>query len=80
MQGSWGIDAEQRGYLAIAIDLAAGVEDPVDRAWAYRGLIDTLLRGEPVLELERVPVAILAAACSSIAPPPTPRGWVKAIH
>ena len=44
----WGIDAEQRSNLGLRLDLAAGIGDPAERAWAYRALIDTLLGGETI--------------------------------
>jgi monofunctional biosynthetic peptidoglycan transglycosylase len=44
----WGIEAEQRAKLGARLDIAAGIGDPAERAWAYRALIDTLLRGEQI--------------------------------
>ena len=42
------IDEQQREHLDYALAMAATIDDPVDQAWAYRALIDTLLRGEPL--------------------------------
>lgn len=46
--GGWRMEREQRLALAYQLDLAAVVEDPSERAWAYRRMIDTLLSGEPM--------------------------------
>lgn len=42
----WGFDAQQRDDLARMLDVAAAIGPPVDRAWAYRRIIDSLLSGE----------------------------------
>lgn len=42
----WGFDAQQRDDLASMLDVTATIEPPVERAWAYRRIIDTLLSGE----------------------------------
>ncbi len=44
-QDGWGLGDDQRAALSTWLDIAASVEDPVERAWAYRRLIDTLLSG-----------------------------------
>ena len=43
-----GIGAQQRSNLEDALELAAVLEDASERAWAYRGLIDARLSGEPI--------------------------------
>lgn len=42
----WGFDAQQREDLARMLDVTAAIGPPVERAWAYRRIIDTLLSGE----------------------------------
>jgi len=44
--GGWGLGDERRDRLSYWVDRAAAVEDPGERAWAYRRLIDSLLNGE----------------------------------
>lgn len=44
----WGIDPEQRNALAEAVDRASAMDDPSDRAWAYRRLIDSLMEGSRI--------------------------------
>jgi len=44
----WGIDRTQRDNLAFQLELAGSIADPVERAWAYRRLIDSLLSGEAI--------------------------------
>lgn len=46
----WEIDPVQRGRLRYWLEVSTAVEDPVERAWAYRRLIDTLLEGEMLQE------------------------------
>lgn len=48
----WGLEGGQRANLADRLEVQAGVGDPVDRAWAYRRLIDAILAGEPIGPLE----------------------------
>lgn len=42
----WGMEEAQRANLADWLELTAVIEDPIQRAWAYRGVIDTILDGE----------------------------------
>jgi len=44
----WGMDANDRKNLATWLDVNSAIEDPTDRAWAYRRLIDTILSGESI--------------------------------
>jgi len=44
----WGLDEAQRENLADRLELSSALVDPSDRAWAYRGLIDTILAGEAI--------------------------------
>lgn len=42
----FGLAPDQRDNLGVWLDLAASVQDPGERAWAYRRIIDRLLSGE----------------------------------
>jgi monofunctional biosynthetic peptidoglycan transglycosylase len=44
----WGLEGGQRANLAYQLELAAAIEAPGERAWAYRRLIDALLSGEAI--------------------------------
>ncbi len=44
----FGLPAPERQALGTWLDLAAAIEDPAEQAWAYRRLIDQLLREEPI--------------------------------
>jgi monofunctional biosynthetic peptidoglycan transglycosylase len=48
----WGMDDGARSNLADWLEMSAAIADPSERAWAYRGLIDRLMAGEPIPEVD----------------------------
>ncbi|MEE4175777.1 MAG: CIA30 family protein [Xanthomonadales bacterium] len=46
--GGWGMEEAQRANLADWLELTAVIDDPIQRAWAYRGVIDDILEGKSV--------------------------------
>lgn len=46
--GGWGLDEGERSKLRYQLEMTAALDDPDDQAWAYRGVIDALLAGEPL--------------------------------
>lgn len=50
--GGWGMGEEQRQNLSDRLAMSSTINDPSDRAWAYRSLIDQILSNEPIAALE----------------------------